>query len=120
VCLVAGKEGLYRAGTMVGKYVSMLVLVALGGSLFGCSGADEREQCERMCEFLEECSEMACPDDGIDNCVENVKNASDDCQSAIEEFTDCWDEHPQCDALTSECLDSALDFATECDGEFGV
>jgi hypothetical protein len=118
--LVDGEEGLYHGEMMVGKYGSILVLVVLGSSLFGCSGDDFREQCESMCEFVSACSDMACPDNGVDNCVQNLENASDSCQDAVEEFTECWDEHPQCESVSAACLGSTLEFSSECGDDFGV
>jgi hypothetical protein len=109
---------------MVGRFASLVVMMALGSALFGCSNDDdEREQCERMCDFIAACGEGAyadCTDAGIDNCVENIEDASDGCQTAIEDFTDCWDAHPTCEELAAECQSSLTGFVNECSDEFGA
>jgi hypothetical protein len=95
---------------------SVLLVAFVGALLSGCSSdEDEEKMCKALCNFVNECGGEAEDCSDTDTCVDNVDDLTSECRSALKEFTDCWDKHPDCAA--SDCVDQADRFATVCGDE---
>lgn len=78
--------------------------------LAGC-GSDEH--CERLCQFLGDCTDAELPEDCAARCEDDMDNESDECLDALDELVECLDDNEGCGAL-DVCAPQARELDDEC------
>lgn len=97
-----------------------LLLLAL---VTGCGNSAE-SACEAVCEYSNRCFDGAsldCDEDSAEmkDCVRELEEVSDDCQSAVADFYVCVNDTDSCsdEELASECGGELGDVIEDCAGE---
>jgi hypothetical protein len=93
----------------------LMVLVLLGVGTVGCSGLEG--DCETLCDWGEKCNEEESDNNCVDECVEDVEDADDACQEAVEELASCVEEDDSC-TTDSSCASEAGKFLEDCADDF--
>ena len=76
----------------------------------GCSDSVE-DNCKAMCEWSDDCGETGAPPNCTEDCIENMKDADDECRDALDDFADCVETH-ECE--DGECGGEAAGLLADC------
>ena len=90
---------------------SLLVFaVVFGMGALGCSGVEG--DCETFCDWADSCGSDV-GSNCVDECVEDVEDADDECQDSFEELASCLEDDDSCDS-SSDCGGEATNFLEDC------
>ena len=77
----------------------------------GCEGVEE--QCDTLCDFLSDCSDVELPSDCSGRCQADMDNESDSCLDALDDLVQCIDDAEGCGALDT-CAPDARKLDEKC------
>ena len=100
---------------MKSPYEGSWIVAVFALATIGCTTNEDR--CQELCEWADECgtSDVDCSDQSvIDECVDDIEDAGEDCEDALDEFLSCVDDNNECEAIERSCGGEASEVLEHC------